>query len=337
MNLARLAGGVISAGMLMFFAMPNAGFSQGTGKVSEKIPAGHATLELLKPALDKVLSPEGRFVLLPGSGEVMVIDFPDKVRAAREAVAALEIPPPRVALDFAFRTNVAPGMSKGQPVDSTGDFPFPTRYEPPRIVANGGNVFTVIPAHPAGFKRRNVGTTLESTPTLNPDGSVTLDVDAEHTEFEGFVNYGSGILAAGGSGTIPVLGQVANPRFFAPFVGEAGIKMPIFSTTRISTRVLVRPRVSGSRVRVDLMPQLEISLEAEPGAASKAVPLTKFRTTIDVPNGGQGRVAGFAGASAAFNRAFLGSKDDDQGTTAIDIRARIMPGKADEGGENPAN
>ena len=42
------------------------------------------------------------------------------------------------------------------PVDSFGDFPFPTGWQAPTIIANNGWV-TVIPAHPTNFQRRVVG------------------------------------------------------------------------------------------------------------------------------------------------------------------------------------
>lgn len=292
----------------------------------QKLATGHIPIESLRPALEKVLSPEGRFVILPGQGQILVIDRAENIAAATKAIALIEAPPPQVALDFAFKTNVAPGMAGPRPVDSLGDFPFPTRYEPPRIITglNGGGM-VVVPAHPTGFRRRNVGTTLETTGVMNPDGSVTLDINAEHTEFEGFINYGSAILASGVPGTVPVVNGVANPRFFAPILQQGRILVPIFETTRVSTQILVKPEAVQNQVTLDLIPQLEIE-SAEPGTEKTTVPLTQFRTSLTLQNGQTGKIAGFTGATAEFNRHFLGAKAGEEGGTAIQIRATLAAG-----------
>ncbi len=313
-----------------------ASLSLGLGQdlAREKLTTGHVPIEVLRPALEKVLSAEGRFVILPGQGQILVIDRAENIRAAAIAIATLEAPPPQVALDFAFKTNVAPGMAGPQPVDSFGSFPFPTRWQGPRIIQQGNNVFTVIPAHPTGFKRRAVGDILETNGTINPDGSLSLDINAEHTEFEGFINYGSGIFASGTPGMVPVVNGVRNPQFFAPFLTESRILVPIFSTTRLSTQILVRPEVVRNQVRLDLVPQLEIETD-EPGAGRLKVPLSRFRTRLDVNQGQVGKINGFDGASAEFNRAVLGAGDEDEGGTAILIRPTIRPGEVP--GPEPGN
>lgn len=314
--------GLAIAGLWAPLSLPAQGLQR------QKIATGHVPIESLRPALEKVLSPEGRFVILPGQGQILVIDRPERLAAAARAVALMEAPPPQVALDFAFKTNVAPGMAGPRPAESSGDFPFPTRYEPPRLVTgfNGGG-FVVVPAHPTGFQRRGVGTTLETTGILNPDGSISLDINAEHTEFEGFINYGSAILASGVPGTVPVVNGVANPRFFAPLLQRGGVFVPILETTRLHTRILVKPEAVQNRVTLDLVPQLEIE-SAEPGAAPTALPLTQYRTTLTLQNGETAKLAGFTGANADFNRHFLGARSTDEGGTAIQIRATLKAGAA---------
>ena len=302
--------------------------SAGAGELArQKLATGHVSIEVLRPALEKVLSEEGRFVILPGKGEILVIDHPANIQAAATTIATLEVPAPQVALDFAFKTNIAAGMAGPQPVDSFGDFPFPTRWQAPRIIQQG-NIVTVIPAHPTGFRRRAVGDVLETTPTVNPNGSITLDINAEHTEFEGFINYGSGIFSSGTPGVVPVVNGVANPQFFSPFVTESKILVPIFSTTRVTTQILVRPEVIQNQVHLEMIPQLEIEVD-EPGAETTRVPLSRFRTSLDIRNGGVGKINGFTGASAEFNRHFLGAKDEDEGGTAILIRPTISAGEVE--------
>ena len=301
--------------------------SFGQELTREKLTTGHVPIEVLRPALEKVLSPEGRFVILPGQGQILVIDRAENIKAAAVTIATLEVPVPQVALDFAFKTNVAPGMVGPQPVDSFGSFPFPTRWQGPRIIQQGNNVFTIIPAHPTNFKRRAVGDILETNSTVNPDGSVSVDINAEHTEFEGFINYGSGIFASGTPGMVPVVNGVRNPEFFGPFLTQSKILVPIFSTTRITTQILVKPEVVRNQVHLDMVPQIEIET-SEPGAENLRVPFPQFRTSLDVNNGQVGKINGFDGASVEFNREFLGAKDEEEGGTAILIRPSIRPGDA---------
>ncbi len=86
-----------------------------------------------------------------------------------------------------------------------------------------GQLTRVVPATPTKFQTRNIGVTSESTSTLHPDGSVTLDRSAESTELEGFIHWGSGVFSSGTVGAVAVPGQVADPSFFAP---EAGAVLP---------------------------------------------------------------------------------------------------------------
>lgn len=317
--------------LLVLALSPTDGWSQALAR--QKLTTGHVPIEVLRPALEKVLSPEGRFVILPGKGEILVIDHRANIQAAAKTISTLEVPPPRVGLDFAFKTNVAPGMAGPKPVDSFGDFPFPTRWQGPRIIPTGPFI-TVIPAHPTNFRRRVVGDVLETGATVNPDGTIALDINHESTEFEGFINYGSGIFTSGFPGVVPVVNGVGNPRFFSPFLDASRILVPVFETTRISTQILLRPQVVANQVHLEMVPQLEIELQ-EPGAETTKVPLSQFKTTLNIANGQVGKINGFEGATAEFNRNFLGAKKQDEGGTAILIRPTIRAGQAT--GENPGD
>jgi len=317
---------ILSAGLIWAGFSPSSAQAQKMAR--QEFTANHAPLEVIRPALKKVLSPAGRFVILPGTGNVLVIDFPENVAAAGPALANLKVPPPQLALQVGVNTNVAPGAIGAQPVTSFGGFPFPTRYEPARIIPNGLGGVIVVPAHPTGFRKRDVGMKMDTTPTINPDGSINVDINVEHTEFEGFINYGSPIFTSGIPRAIPVLAGVRNPAFFAPFANANNIRVPIFSTTRISTSILVKPTVQADRVHLDMIPQLNIENPAEPGAEAIDVNLPQFRTPLELRNGRLGKIPGFKGASVDFNRNFLGAKDGEEGGTSIVFKAQIQAGKA---------
>ena len=300
-------------------------------EIRKELPSNHASADFLRPILKKVLSPKGRFVVFPTKGKVLVIDTPDKIRAAEIALAMMDSPAPEVVLDFAINPgNKMPRQSRIlNPPKAWTDFPYPTAYLPPRIpnvVGAGGN-FVVTPAHPTGFKRRKVGIILETQGTANADGSVTLDINSTNTQFAGFINYGSAIYGSGSPGIVPLNSPVVNPGFFGPLISPNPILMPIFDTIKFSTQIVVRPTVANNIVTVEMIPQLKVISSVEPGVEGKVISFKQFRTSLLIQNGKVGSVNGFDGASPEFNRRFLGAKEDAEGPTSIKIRARIQPGK----------
>lgn len=293
----------------------------------KEIDVAFAPIEAVKPVLEKVLSPQGKFVMLANKGAVLVIDTPTGILAAEQALAEADLPQPDVALDFQFVTGLP---TRKTSITMAQEVPFPVAFAPPTIIVGpNGFVTGVVPATPTKFQTRNLGVTSESTSTLNPDGSVTLDLNTESTEFEGFVQYGSGVFPSGAVGAVAVPGQAANPLFFAPFINTGGISLPILSTSRITTSIVVRPRVQSGVVNLDLMPRLEVKLEGSE-MEPQQVDLKQFHTLLPVQNGQVGRVHGFTGADEDFNRHFLGAKDPATGDSAIVVKVEIRPAAAEK-------
>jgi hypothetical protein len=292
----------------------------GQGTVKKQIDVAFAPIEVVRPLLEKALTPQGKFVMLTNQGAVLVIDAPQGVLAAEQTLAAADLPPAEVALDFQFITGLPVRKSA---ITMAREVPFPVAFAPPRIfVGPNGFVTGVVPATPTRFQTRNIGVTSETTGSINPDGSVTLDINTETTEFEGFIQYGSGVFPAGGVGVVPVPGQVGDPVFFAPFINTGGLSLPIIATTRIKTSVVVRPRVQAGLVELDLMPRLEVQLE-DTSMDPQTIDLKQFHTVLQVQNRQVGRLHGFAGADEGFNRRFLGAKDSESGDSALIVKVSV--------------
>lgn len=298
------------------------GDCQAQTTMKKEINVDFADLEQVRPILKKALSPAGKFVLLQNKGSVMVIDTPTGILAAEEALAQAEFPVPDVALDFKFVTGLP---SRKTSITMARELPLPVEYEAPTIIVGQNGGFTVVPATPTKFETRNIGVTSESTSTVNPDGSITLDTTTESTSFDGFINYGSAILPSGGIGTVPVSNGVANPTFFNPFINSGQIRMPIISTTRISTSIVIRPRFSAGVVTLDMMPRLTVTADEAAGGGEYVTDLKQYRTEMGIQNGQEGRVYGFTGADDEFHRHFFDAKDPDKGTVAIRVGAKAKP------------
>ena len=139
------------------------------------------------------------------------------------------------------------------------EFPYPQEFEPPQvpqdsggnsgsaiIIAPGltstsGNDPIVTPSFPTDFTTRNLGVTLEVEPQIGPDGyTIDLTLSPEVVDFEGFINYGSPILA-------PVTQSILDPatlltlgeRTTSRILTENVINQPIFSTRKVTTNVSI--------------------------------------------------------------------------------------------------
>ena len=140
-------------------------------------------------------------------------------------------------------------------IEIVREFRYPTQFDPPHVPETVGSVTTrsdvggiiplggassvpVTPTTPTHFETRNTGVTLEVEPVVGPDG-VTIDLNLvpQVVEFEGFINYGSPILAPSSSFLNTVTGGlVSSPQsVLTPNV----INQPIFSTRKVTTSVSV--------------------------------------------------------------------------------------------------
>jgi general secretion pathway protein D len=131
-------------------------------------------------------------------------------------------------------------------IEIVREFRYPTQFQPPQIpqTTGGGNssgsgmnttinIQPVTPTTPTAFETRNTGVTLEVEPVVGPDG-VTIDLNLvpQVVEFEGFINYGSPILA-------PKVSLFAGLTQADRVLTDNVINQPIFSTRKVTTSVNV--------------------------------------------------------------------------------------------------
>jgi general secretion pathway protein D len=141
-------------------------------------------------------------------------------------------------------------------IEIVREFRYPTQFQPPQIPQTvgalpaastsgttiislgGGGTTPITPTTPTTFETRNTGVTLEVEPVVGPDG-VTIDLNLvpQVVEFEGFINYGSPILAPSSSFLNTLTGGLITtpPSVITPNV----INQPIFSARKVTTSVSV--------------------------------------------------------------------------------------------------
>ncbi len=140
-------------------------------------------------------------------------------------------------------------------IEIVREFRYPTQFDTPQIPQTVGSLTTrsdtggivplggassvpVTPTTPTHFETRNTGVTLEVEPVVGPDGiTIDLNLVPQVVEFEGFINYGSPILAPSSSFLNTVTGGLINSpqSVLTPNV----INQPIFSTRKVTTSVSI--------------------------------------------------------------------------------------------------
>ncbi len=134
------------------------------------------------------------------------------------------------------------------------EFRYPTEFDPPQIpqtvgaaandvngVGSGFGTSGVItnpiitPTTPSAFETRNLGVTLEVTPTVGADGyTIDLELAPEVVDFDGFINYGSPILTLAAAGSASIGGKPQSVE-----VSPNVINQPIFSTRKVTTSITI--------------------------------------------------------------------------------------------------
>jgi general secretion pathway protein D len=142
------------------------------------------------------------------------------------------------------------------------EFPYPENYAPPQVPQNtqggGGTLLiggavqeqdpVVTPSFPENFVTRQLGVNLVVEPVVGPDGyTIDLKLSPEVVDFDGFVNYGSPIIApqrnlVGGAAGLALdpLSILSANQFFTPtLLTENVINQPIFSVRKVTTDVSI--------------------------------------------------------------------------------------------------
>jgi general secretion pathway protein D len=128
-------------------------------------------------------------------------------------------------------------------VKIVNEFRYPRQYQPPQIPqstsnTSGGSPPAITPAFPSDFTTENIGVTLDTTPTVGPDGyTIDLELNPKVTDFDGFINYGSPINSVGYSYTETLAGFLYTPK--ASTLTTNTINQPVFSTREVNTFVTV--------------------------------------------------------------------------------------------------
>jgi general secretion pathway protein D len=139
------------------------------------------------------------------------------------------------------------------------EFPYPTEFDPPEIPQNlasnqvlratfasgvtiqagSSGSGPITPTTPTAFEVKEIGTVLEVEPIISEDGrTVELSIAPKHSEFEGFVDYGSDIRNRISNLRIDLILEALIDDG-VPFIVDNPILQPVFRENRLSTAVKI--------------------------------------------------------------------------------------------------
>ena len=151
----------------------------------------------------------------------------------------------KTGIDTMARPSVVTRNGESARITLAREFIYPTEYDPPELQQGGGGnnnfggggggrgpAFPVVPANPTAFETRDVGINLEVLPVADENKQfISVTLNPEIVEFDGFVNYGSPI-------TVPVEDVFGG--FSRVTLTENQILMPVFSTKRAVSQLTVQ-------------------------------------------------------------------------------------------------
>jgi general secretion pathway protein D len=137
-------------------------------------------------------------------------------------------------------------------VEVIREFIYPTEFDPPQLPqggggggllgggGGGGGPQIATPTTPTAFEMRKTGVVMEVEPIISDDGrTVELTIAPELTEFEGFVNYGTPIIAPASSGLVSTSVGFLNFATSAQMITPNFILQPVFKTQKVATAVKI--------------------------------------------------------------------------------------------------
>ena len=121
-------------------------------------------------------------------------------------------------------------------IEVTRKFVYVSEYNPPvinkKISAAASGIFPATPATPSEFETTKIGSLATYSVSRKSSQLLTLDSDITNRRFRGFINYGT-----------PITSTATDPRGreVTIVVSENRIEMPVFATTRIKNKLLLKP------------------------------------------------------------------------------------------------
>lgn len=281
---------------------------------------GYLPTDWVAGALKKTLSPQGKFVLI-NAGPVRVTDEPERIAAARQALETLQKAPSIVPLELTFVTftrRTEQHLPVDPPVSDRG-FPYPTRFDPPRVIMNG-NTVTVIPSQPRDFTTRRIGS--GASVNLGPGGYATTQPEVRLSE----TSTSGAVLRRFTTSTVPgktvtfsVMPRVEDPaalHSLALKLGAIAAAEPAWPAA--ATELRVDAQLSEGALVINLVPVLVLS-------GGRSVPIRACAAAVLLARATPSNQGLLPRADPEFYRLFFGSRQaaDDTFTT-LTVKAQVQ-------------
>ncbi len=279
---------------------------------TEDVQVGFLPLGWVAPAVRKALSPQGTFRYVSVDGPVRITDTPANIEAARRVLTQLEMAPALVPVELNFLTFTERTVRRPAPrtpSEETG-IPVPSRYDPPRIIANGSGGVTVIPSTPHFDRPRPVGSDVGSEIVeRRQENAVARRVSAS--------------LVVGKPVDVPVVREVTDIgalRALALKSHAIDNSEPAWSAA--GTELRLSAELAGGALILNITPQIVIA--GVQGEAPRRIPLLSYAAAVPIIRGKPAVTGALKNAGVLFYRTFLGAPQiEDGAATALKVAASV--------------
>jgi type II secretory pathway component GspD/PulD (secretin) len=256
------------------------------GVVSKVFPLGDADPREVEAAVKSVLSANGKTVLLIKERKLLVQDEADNVTTSEAIVNEFTAPRPNIRVEVMFQEDAT---SNNRQLEVRG-----------RV---GGNDIQV---GNAPMSRNSV--------VIQGNNSRTTQSSSSNQFL---------VVQSGRTASIRVVQEVPFVDYFYQYALNSGYVVSAETRWRdIGSQMAVTPRVVGSFIDVELMPQITRLVDAR----TETVDFRELATRVTVANGQTVDVGGFQGATEEFNRNFFsgGGRRSGTGSSGFRLRATVF-------------
>lgn len=203
-------------------AFASSNFSRGDGKIVNVAPPATTPIGNAPPGLPGQINVGAASIPLANfTGVLNNLQCDVMIRALEQHEGSDLMSAPKITVLSGKTAEIIVAMEMRYP-QKYGDTHSEVGTGTAGIGGNGAAGVTITAGTPQDFTSRNVGVEMKVTPTVEADGSISLQLEPKVTEFEGFVEYGGMSIAANSQTTVSV---------------PSGFYQPIFSTREIHTEV----------------------------------------------------------------------------------------------------
>ncbi len=260
--------------------------AQEKSKITRTYSVAPEETQSLKAALEGVISPEGKVILVEKNNKIIVQDLSTQFEVIENIVAAFNAPQANVRIEILSKTF---GNQSRRNLDLQG-----------RTTIGGVSI--------RNRDRNGVDVDFGNSSGIN---------DSLSSQFL--------VVRSGGTAAIEVGKEIPFVDYFWSYAQRHGLLIDLkVRWEKIGSQLAIRPKVFGNQIQVEVIPQIR-KLSSDFFEPEGVLSFQNLQTTVTVSDGGTIEIGGIANADREFQKHFFGF-DGRQSSenTQMTLRASIL-------------